>query len=61
MIRSDNAKELYEGEMLNVYKNFGIEHQRSCIETLQQNGVVERKHRHLLELARVLYFQSNVL
>lgn len=46
--------------MLHLYKRLGIEHQRSCIETPQQNGVVEKKHRHLLEVARPLYFQSTV-
>ena len=59
-IRSDNAKELCEGRILNVYGKFGILHQRSCTDTPQQNGVVERKHRHLLETARALYFQSKV-
>ena len=59
-IKSDNAKELCEGRVLDVYQKFGILHQRSCTDTPQQNGVVERKHRLLLETTRALYFQSKV-
>jgi len=60
-IRSDNALELGKGTCEAVYlQNHGIIHQQSCVSTPQQNGVVERKHRHLLEIARGLYFQSKV-
>ena len=38
----------------------GILHQTSCVDTPAQNGVVERKNRHLLETARVLLFQMSV-
>lgn len=54
-IRSDNGAEF----VLPVfYKVHGILPQKSCVETLQQNGVVERKHEHLLQVARALLFHA---
>ncbi|RVW77356.1 Retrovirus-related Pol polyprotein from transposon TNT 1-94 [Vitis vinifera] len=38
----------------------GILHDSSCVNTPQQNGVVEMKNRHLLNTTRVLLFQGNV-
>ncbi|XP_059295665.1 uncharacterized protein LOC132049003 [Lycium ferocissimum] len=60
-IRSDNALELGKGiQESNFLQSQGIIHETSCTATPQQNGIVERKHRHLLEISRALLFQSKL-
>lgn len=59
--RSDNAFELGSSKAAQDYfQSEGILHQTTIRHTPQQNGVVERKHRHLLEVCRALLFQSNL-
>ena len=37
-----------------------IVHQSSCVQTPQQNGVTERKNKHIHEITRALLFTHNV-
>lgn len=59
-IRTDNGSEFRSQHMLDFYMKHGILLETSCPYTPQQNGVVERKHRHLLEMARALRFQASL-
>ncbi|KAL0345252.1 UNVERIFIED_CONTAM: Retrovirus-related Pol polyprotein from transposon RE2 [Sesamum radiatum] len=59
-IRSDNGTEFTNSSCQALFHSLGILHQRSCPHTPQQNGVVERKHRHILDVARALKFQAHL-
>ncbi|CAH9096007.1 unnamed protein product, partial [Cuscuta epithymum] len=59
-IRSDNGMEFQTKFLSEYYARYGIILETSCTDTPQQNGVVERKHRHILEVARALRFQSGL-
>lgn len=55
-IRTDNGTKFFNASVTSFLKNLGIIHQISCAYTPQQNGLAERKHRHLLNCARALRF-----
>ena len=59
-LRSDNAREYFSAQFTSFMSHHGILHQSSCAHTPQQNGVVERKNRHLVETARTLLLHCNV-
>jgi hypothetical protein len=53
-IRSDNGKEFKNSQIEGFLEEEGIKHEFSSPYTPQQNGVVERKNRTLLDMARTI-------
>ncbi|RVX09853.1 Retrovirus-related Pol polyprotein from transposon RE1 [Vitis vinifera] len=53
VLRSDNGGEYQSSDLQKYLEGHDIIHQTTCSNTPQQNGVAERKNRHLLEVVRV--------
>ena len=60
ILRSDSGSEYMSNEFQFFLQSHGIISQRSCPFTPQQNGVAERKNRHLLDVVRTLLIESCV-
>lgn len=58
VIRSDNGTEFINDTCLGFFTEKGILHHRSIVKTPQQDGVTERKHRHLLDTDRAIRFHA---
>ncbi|GJT76412.1 zf-CCHC domain-containing protein [Tanacetum coccineum] len=54
-LRSDNGTKFVNTSLSEFFQNKRIIHQTSCPNT-PQNGSAERKHKHLLEVARAIHF-----
>ncbi|XP_031501801.1 retrovirus-related Pol polyprotein from transposon RE2 isoform X1 [Nymphaea colorata] len=59
-ICTDNACEFKSNTLLQFYIKYGICPQFTCPHTSQQNGIAERKHRQLLDMACTLMIHSCV-
>jgi transposase InsO family protein len=60
VLRYDSSEEYMSREFHEFLKLKGIVSQHSCPYTCQQNGIVERKNRHMLDVAYTLLLQSFV-
>ena len=58
VVQSDNGSEF--NCLLEYFDATGILFQTSCVGTPQQNGRVERKHKHILNVGRALRFQAKL-
>nr|GFC04006.1 putative ribonuclease H-like domain-containing protein [Tanacetum cinerariifolium] len=53
-IRTDNGTEFVNQTLRDYYEEVGISHETSVARSPQQNGVVERRNRTLIEAARTM-------
>ena len=60
ILRSDNGTEFKNSEVEDFCRNKGISHQFSAPGTPQQNGVVERKNRTLIEAGRTMLEEAKL-
>lgn len=57
--QSDGGGEFLNNQLKAHLTDQGIKHIISCPSTPEQNGLAERKHRHITELGLAMLFQSN--
>ncbi|KAG7588726.1 Integrase catalytic core [Arabidopsis suecica] len=60
ILRTDNGGEYTSTKLKTHLEKCGILHQTSCPYNPQQNGVAERKNRHLMEVARAMLFEKHM-
>ena len=59
-LHTDNALEFTQTPLQDLSKSLGMIHQTTCPYTSQQNGVAERKHRHILDMRRTLMLEMMI-
>ncbi|XP_062029072.1 uncharacterized protein LOC133745095 [Rosa rugosa] len=59
-VRSDNGTEFKNAAFTNYFNELGVSHEFSAPITPQQNGIVERKNRVLLDMARVMLHDASL-
>ncbi|XP_062107930.1 lysine-specific demethylase JMJ26-like isoform X2 [Humulus lupulus] len=60
ILRSDNGTEYFNKILGSFLSGKGILYQSSCPDTPEQNGLAERKNKHLLEVARAMMLYMNM-
>ncbi|GJS84401.1 retrovirus-related pol polyprotein from transposon TNT 1-94 [Tanacetum coccineum] len=60
-IRTDNGTEFVNQTLREYYEKVGISHETSVARSPQQNGVVERRNRTLIEAARTMLIYAKAL
>ena len=59
--RSDNARDFVNAELASFFADQGILHKTSCVATLEQNGIAERRIGYVTSTARTLLLNYHVL
>ena len=59
-LRSDGGKEYFSDDFTAYLRKEGIRQEFTCRHTPQQNGVAERKNRHILEVARAMMNEKHM-
>ena len=59
-LRSDGGGEYLSNEFARFLQEHGIKQQYSCIHTPQQNGLAERKNRHIGEVSRAMLNEKDL-
>lgn len=60
MLQTDGGVEFINNKMRQHLIDHGIHHRISCPYTPEQNGIAERKHRHLIELGLSMMFYCHL-
>ena len=60
VLKTDNERDYFNSTSGGYFSSSSIVHQSFCNGTPQQNGVVEGKNRHLLDISQSLLFTMNV-
>jgi transposase InsO family protein len=59
-LKSNGGGEYFSNEFSEYLKEHGIQRKYSCNYSPQQNGVAERKNRHIAEITRVMLNENNL-
>ncbi len=60
-LRSDGGGEYFSNEFIEYLKKHGIQRKYACSYSPQQNGVAKRKNMHIVEIARAVLNEKNLL